>query len=80
MDMSLSSLQELVVDREDWRAADHGVAKRQTVLSNWTYWTEPFVTVYHIPLFYFLQIIGYCLNYYAILLVYFYCLSTSHFL
>ena len=35
-DMGLGELQELVMDREAWHAAIHGVAKSQTRLSNWT--------------------------------------------
>ena len=42
MDMSLSELRELVMDREAWRAAIHGITKNQTRLSDWTElnWTE----------------------------------------
>ena len=42
MDVSLSELRELVMGREAWRAAIHGVTKSRTRLSNWTElnWTE----------------------------------------
>ena len=45
IDVSLSELREMVMDREAWRAAIHGVAKSRTPLSDWTElnWTEPLI-------------------------------------
>ena len=46
MDMSLSELRELVMDREAWHAVIHGVAKSRTRLRDWTElnWTQLLTT------------------------------------
>ena len=49
MDMSLGGLQELVLDREAWRATSHGASKGQTRLSDWTELTpsaQPFYFIF----------------------------------
>ena len=45
MDMGLGGLRELVMDREAWRAVDHGVIKSRTQLKNWTElnWQLPYI-------------------------------------
>ena len=45
MDMSLSKLQELVMDREAWRAEIHGISKSRTRLSNWTELNSNFISL-----------------------------------
>ena len=52
MDVSLSELQELVMDREAWRSVIHGVAKSRARLSDWTElnWTKHVRTLIKIPL------------------------------
>ena len=52
VDMSLSELQDLVMDREAWRAAIHGVAKSQTWLSDWSdlIWSDIVNISHHLSL------------------------------
>ena len=51
MDLSLSDLRALVMDRETWRAAIHGVAKSWTRLSNWTelHWFMEYLWAFNEP-------------------------------
>ena len=60
MDMGLGRLRELVMDREAWCAAVHGVTKSQTQLSNWTELKIFFVQFFHVFLPPFLNIFCFC--------------------
>ena len=55
MDVSLSLLQEMVMDREAWRAAIHGVTKSWTWLSDWTELNNNTMNLYH-PIYYSFKI------------------------
>ena len=75
MDVSLSELQEMVMDREAWRAAIHAVAKSQKQLGDWTelnwnskYWLWDFI--YYVALYppeivdetIYLQVPSFCIS------------------
>ena len=63
MDVSLSELREMVMDRETWRAAIHGVAKSRARLSAWTElnWIQLSILFIKIPISLHQYIISFCL-------------------
>ena len=67
LDMSLSELRELVMDREAWRAVIHGVAKSWTHLSDWT--EQFYVCVFDCGFFY-IDFSSFLKNYYHVVLVF----------
>ena len=63
MNVSLNEPRDLVMDREAWRAAIHGVSKSRTQLSDWTQlnWTVSVGVISYIYIFYFLYSLDYIL-------------------
>ena len=57
LDMNLGKLQEMVMDRETWRAVVHGIAKSQTQLGNWTATT---VWIYYTLFIQFIKLTDFC--------------------
>ena len=70
MHMSLGELRELVMDREAWRAAIHGVTKSRTKLSDWTelnwFWVIPQISNYWSDLYHRLANISYRMHHIGI--------------
>ena len=64
MDMSLSKLQQLAMDREAWPATAHGVSKSQTWRSNWTELNYTYFCILVLNVFYLSNLFGFHFSYF----------------